>query len=122
MRSAPKLVDVAPPSVVRWKAGVTLDGQRYDLPVASIVTSRAPASRRRSNHYALVCKSASKLKINPEAEAIVLGELRNLLTGRPAGASQVTAIVQRSKQRSAYSNTKYLAAIEAELVFHFLLN
>ena len=121
MRSAPKAADVNPSGIVRWMTGMTLSGQRYELPRGSIVTSRAPATERRNYHYALVCASTVKLAINNAAEKIIFGELRNLLTGRPLGASQVTAIVQRSKQRQTYSNAEYLAAIEAELVYPFFI-
>jgi Phage integrase family len=121
MRSAPKAADVEPCCVVRWTAGVTLDGRRYDLPSGSTVTSRAPISSRRNHHYALVCASTAKLEIKNDAEMIVFGELRNLLTGRPIGASQVTAIVQRSKEQPTYSNLQYPAAIEAELTYPFFI-
>jgi hypothetical protein len=121
IRSAPKAADVNPPYIFEWTAGKTLDGRRYELPGASLVTSRPPASNRRACHYALVCASTSHLAINPDAETITFGELRNLLTGRPIGASQVTAIVQRTKEKSCCSSVRYAAAMEAELVYPFFI-
>jgi len=121
MRSAPKAADVSPNGIVRWMAGITLRGERYELPRRSIVTSRAPANNRRNFHYALICASAGKLMVNNAAEKVVFGQLRNLRTGRPIGASQVTAVVQRSKERAGSSSVEYLAAIEAELVYPFFV-
>jgi hypothetical protein len=121
IRSAPRPVDVDPKGIVRWTAGRTLDGDHYELPAGSIVTSRVKSSVRRGRHYALVCASTSKLAIDLEAEAIVLGEVRNLLTDNPVGASQVTAIVRRSKEKTSYSSALYPAAIIAELVFPFFI-
>jgi hypothetical protein len=121
MRSTPKPNDVRPPKIVRWLTGVTLQGESYELPRGSIVTSRAPLNVSRNYHYALVCASTAKLEINAAAEKIVYGELRNLLTGRPVGASQVTAIVQHSRRRPIYSNLEYSAAIVADLVYPFFI-
>jgi hypothetical protein len=121
IRSAARRVDVAPNAVVKWTAGTTLDGQRYELPSASLVTSRAKGSTRRNRHYALVCGSTSKLEIGLEGEVILLGEVRNLLTDRPVGASQVTAVVRHSKTRVLYSKLSYPAAFQAQLVFPFFI-
>jgi len=117
IRSKPRPADVAPKRTIRWMAGRTLDGCRYELPAGSIVTS----GEKTRPHYALVCASKDKLEINSKAETVVLGQVRNLLTDRPVGASQVTAIVQRSRAYPMYSSATYPAAIMADLVFPFFI-
>ena len=89
MRSRPRALDVAPDAVVRWRAAETLAGERVELPTAVCVTSRAG----RSAHYALVCASALPLTPN-ELGRVRFGGLRNLRSGNPLGASQVTAVVK----------------------------
>ena len=113
IRSAPRKVDVAPDNVVMWTMGETLEGTRYELPAGSLVTS---SYRRRKNHYALVCASSKTLRIRPEGEIISFSRLRNLLTNKPIGASQVTAIVQQATHSSECIGLDYLAAIRAHLV------
>jgi hypothetical protein len=116
IRSAPRQRDVVPDRVVIWTAARTLEGDSYELPAGSIVTSAG----RRDRHYALVCASSFPLRANPDAEMLEFSGLRNLLTNRPVGASQVTAIV-RYTQRRASSRTCYAASIRAELVFPFFV-
>ena len=98
--SAPRKKDTSPEQVVAWTVGETLDGKRYKLPAGSLVTSRYDPQAGRKNHYALVCSSPTVLQLNPKAETISFGSLRNLLTNRPVGASQVTAIVRRTNGHS----------------------
>ncbi len=121
MRSAPKAGDVSPAKVVRWTVGATLDGEKYELPEGSIVTSRAPYSGGRRHHYALVCCSKSKLEINEAAEIIAFAELRNLLTGRPVGASQVTAVVKRTTAESITSKCQISGSHRAESVYPYFV-
>jgi hypothetical protein len=121
IRSAPRQVDVAPESVVCWTSGVTLGGRPYELPAGSMVTSRAKSGTRQLRHYALVCASSSKLLIDPQAEKFEWNAVRNLLTNRPVGASQVTAIVRRMGRSIAHKGASYSAAIQAELVFPYLI-
>jgi len=99
IKSAPRRDDVSPESVVAWTAAAGLDGEPYRLPLWSLITSRFNVGRPR--HYALVCRSDSSLVNGPAEQTtdkIAIGELTNLLTGRPLGASQVTAVVRRRAQ------------------------
>jgi hypothetical protein len=49
----------------------------------------------------LVCRSSSPLTMSQSEDTIVFGEFRNLLSGRPMGASQVTPVVERGTEFSA---------------------
>jgi hypothetical protein len=60
IRSSPRKQDAAPESVVAWTAASGLDGEPYRLLARSLITSRF--NRERPRHYALVCKSDTKLQ------------------------------------------------------------
>jgi len=93
IRSRPRPADVAPSRVALWQAGETLDGERFVLPETARVTSRHDPEAPRP-HYALVCASAQRLELS-ELGRLDFSALRNLLSGNPLGASQVTAVVSR---------------------------
>lgn len=112
MRSKPRSVDVAPSSLAQWIGGETLMGNRFRLPPTVRVTSRASDGARRS-HYALVCHSTEPLALNQRGELYV-SQLRNLLSGSPIGASQVTAVVRVVEARAA--GVSYPVAFRARLV------
>ncbi len=90
IKSRARLVDRAPSVVVTWTAAETMDGERYQLPPGTIVTSRGGTGRP---HYALVCFSDRPLCCSESGPSVDFDGLRNLLSRRPLGASQVTAIV-----------------------------
>jgi hypothetical protein len=94
IRSAPRRDDVAPAMVAAWSEATTMAGEPYPLSAQSLITSRLDPIARRDVHYALVCYSESSLFGAASQGKIVFGCLRNLLTKRPVGASQVTAVVQ----------------------------
>ena len=93
IKCAPRKQDVVPSQVVAWTTGETLEDDQFRLPNTALITSRLDPVSPRLTHYALVCFSASPLGMMPSGDKLALGHLRNLLTGRPIGASQVTAIV-----------------------------
>lgn len=72
-------------------------GEPYSLSAQSLITSRLDPITPRDVHYALVCYSDRSLFGAVSEGKLVFGRLRNLLTGRPVGASQVTAVVQYDK-------------------------
>lgn len=118
IKSAPRRDDVAPDSVVAWTAAAGMNGESYRLPIWSLITSRFNMQRPR--HYALVCRSDSSLldahgTTDPVTEKISIGELSNLVTGRPLGSSQVTAVVRRQVQ-DALPGAEYLVKFRAKLV------
>jgi hypothetical protein len=87
----PREVDARPTGVIRWLGGLTLDGDPYTLPASALVTSRDKATA----HYALACSSLTPLELREQGR-IDVATLRNVTSGRPIGASQVTAVVERS--------------------------
>ena len=118
IKSAPRREDVAPAAVVAWTAAAGLNGEPYRLPIWSLITSRLNIGRPR--HYALVCKSDSSLldgrDTNAEdTERISIGDLTNIVTGRPLGSSQVTAVVQR-RVREGRPSAEYSVKLRARLV------
>jgi hypothetical protein len=118
IKSAPRRDDVAPESVVAWTAAAGLNGEPHRLPIWSLITSRFNIGRPR--HYALVCRSDFSLlgefeASAPNLEKIAIGELTNLITGRPLGSSQVTAVVERRVQKDPLS-AEYSVKFRAKLV------
>jgi hypothetical protein len=120
IRSAPKSIDAEPPAIVSWTDGEGLDGGFFTLPRHSRVTSKFDPSGRKLNHYALVCFSDIPLLPLRTDETIAFIQLRNLRTGRPVGASQVTAIVQRVGE-TATTTAMYDVAIRAQLVHPYFV-
>jgi hypothetical protein len=120
IRSAPRAIDVEPPAIVSWTAGEGLDGRFFALPAHSRVTSKFDPSGRKFNHYALVCFSDTPLLPLRNENKIAFIQLRNLRTGRPVGASQVTAVVQTVNEAVA-ATTMYDVAIRAQLVYPFFV-
>lgn len=123
IKSSPRKQDVAPESIVAWTAASGLDGEPYRLPARSLITSRF--NRERSRHYALVCKSDTRLQdlfaSSTSADKIQFSELRNILSGRPLGSSQVTAVVQRQSANAA-TGPQYDVSLKAKLVPPYLIH
>jgi hypothetical protein len=115
IKSSPKCKDVAPAAIATWTSAFALDGSQFDLPIHSVVTSRYDILAPKRSHYALVCFKDSPLTLMRSEEKLLFSELRNLKTGRPVGASQVTAVVERFDYHCA-NLTSYEVAIRATLV------
>ena len=120
IKTAAKTRDTNPPAVVRWTGAEALDGQAYEMPEHSLVTSRYDPDAPKKNHYALVCYSAQPLIPLQQGEKIGFDQLRNLKTGRPVGASQVTAVVERTETESV-AVTLYDVSILAELIVPYFV-
>jgi hypothetical protein len=117
IKSPARVEDAQPQCVVSWTAAIGLNGVPYTLPLRSLITSRFTVGRE--HHYALVCSSDSPLssvgnESLPDSDGIFPGDLCNFLTGRPIGASQVTAVVQRRGR--AASKATYRVSFMAKLV------
>ena len=112
IRSRPRKIDVSPPHVCLWTGGETLGGDRYQLPDSVRVTSgsREPGAGR---HYALVCHSDNPLQLS-DLGTVDFSALRNLVSGRPLGVSQVTAVV--SNDPGTIGGTQYAVSLQATLV------
>jgi len=109
----PRDVDAQPRGIVRWLGGLTLDGDRYALPDGVLVTSR----EKQTPHYALVCSSPAALAFCDQGQLDVAA-LRNLGSGRPVGASQVTAIVEHSPESGG---RLYPVLLQARLAWPYFL-
>jgi hypothetical protein len=115
MKSRPKCKDVAPAAVATWTSAIGLDGCNFKLPIHSVVTSRFDVLAPKRSHYALVCFSEAPLTLTRSEAQLSFGKLRNIRTGRPVGASQVTAVVEQSSDR-CLDFAAYDIAIRATLV------
>lgn len=117
-RTKARVEDAEPGRVVAWTRAETLTGDDFALPPASLVTSGLN-SPRKNTHYALVCFQDRPLV--PESGCSVdFYALRNILTGQPIGASQVTAVVERSAPLGPRTR-EYDVALRARLVFPFFV-
>ncbi|MCQ3017409.1 hypothetical protein NLO83_17655 [Pseudomonas tremae] len=98
MSSKAKDIDVTPGDVFVWNSWIDSRGNTVPLPQHVLITSRAdlPSGRRKSSHYALVCKSADCLGKGTNFE-VTAAFLRNFSSDKPLGASQVTAVVKNAE-------------------------
>ncbi|WP_156030342.1 hypothetical protein [Thiomonas sp. FB-Cd] len=122
MRSKPKEIDVTPSSLLTWAGATTLDGDEWQIPSGSRVVSRdsSKGQRRKTTHYALVCRSREPLSLGAGMADIAYETLANFLSGTRLGHSQVTAVVRRVATDVA-SPTVYPAVFIAELVFPYFV-
>ncbi len=95
IKSPARHKDVTPEMVVAWTSGIALDGELFQIPEHSLVTSGYDPSVPKGTHYALVCYSSEPLTEwrCSDSDRVIVGALRNLRSGRPVGSSQVTAVV-----------------------------
>ncbi len=98
MSSKAKVIDVTPGDVFVWNSWVDSGGKNHLLPEHVLVTSRAdlPSGRRKTSHYALVCKSSVSLARKTDLE-VTAAFLRNFSSDKSLGASQVTAVVRNAE-------------------------
>ena len=118
IKSRARRADVAPECVVRWASAQGLTGDAFDLPPHATVTSRWNPARPAAAHYALVCMSSDPLEIT-NAGRLDFGALRNLRTGAPLGASQVTAVVECAG--TGHEHGDYPVAFRASLVAPYFI-
>lgn len=120
IRSAPHRKDVLPSAVIAWTSALTLTGDPFRLPRPSLITSKYDPSAPKYAHYALVCYSERPLAITGCKGELRFKHLRNLLTGRPVGPSQVTAVVRLQRKRQ-HGGPAYPIAIRVRLVYPYFL-
>lgn len=118
IRGRPRRVDVSPARVVEWQVAETMDGRRLPLPQTFHVRGGS-GTERLAPRYALVCAAAEPLEVADHGR-LSFGDLRNLLSGRRLGASQVTAVVRRIND-PVDDSRHYLVAIRARLVEPFFI-
>ena len=113
MPSKAKREDAMPSGVLLWTAYYDQFGNIIPLPDHVIVTSRANSGdMAKSRHFALFCFSKNCLELSGNGNVDV-GTIRNLATGNPLGASQVTAVVRKSGDGGG---REYPIAFRASLV------
>lgn len=114
IKGRPRAVDRAPAARFAWRAGQDLSGAHFELPPLARVTSGGPAGGPGRAHYALVCASSGPLAVDRGGVDLDFSDLRNLVSGNPLGASQVTAVVRMLRSGSR-SDLRYIVAMRAEL-------
>lgn len=120
MKAAAAKKDAEPTELVMWCDGIGFDGLPYALPDASLVTSRHDRLRPNPRHFALVCyKDSPLLDESIASSEVSLESIRNLKTGTPLGASQVTSVVR--VVNAAGGGTRYPVVARARLVYPFLV-
>lgn len=121
MLSRPASIDVAPAEVLLWQEAVGLNGDSYEIPPFSAITSRPSVRGSVARHFALVCSSGSDLHASVPAECqFTVDSVRNLATGSPVGPSQVTSVV-KLERRVGSSGRSYRVAFRAHLIPPFLV-
>lgn len=121
MKAAAKQADVRPPSVVTWSRAFDLNGDQWEIPRGSTVTSRGSSSKQQKRvHYALVCHSDRPLQLIECDASVQFDALRNLESGNPLGFSQVTAVVERVACGDE-GDLSYSVGFAATLVFPYFV-
>lgn len=118
IKGAPRAADVSPARTATWMRGRTVSGELIDLPSASRITSRFDPEARPTGHYALVCASEESLALT-DCARLEFDSLTNLMTGRPLGSSQVTAVVRRNPR--IRGGSEYTVALRGHLVAPYFL-
>jgi len=104
-------------AVVRWRSAETIDGDILHIPDAITLTSRMATGKR--SHYALVCSTERPLEFANHGQ-VAFGALRNLLSGRSVGPSQVTAVV-RLLRGALVGGAIYAIALRVRLVHPYFV-
>jgi len=120
IKGVPREDDKTPSDVAAWVSAKTLEGTAYALPKRSLVTSRYDPASPKKSHYALVCFSDTPLEVSQLEERISARSIVNIISDRPVGASQVTAVVKR-KLIDFDENTGYHVSMRVRLVYPYFL-
>jgi hypothetical protein len=114
MKSKPKAIDVAPPAgTLVWRRYIDSNGYERDIPSHIVITSRGAEDWPNKRHYALMCYSASPLRI-VRGLGFDHHAYRNASgVGAPVGASQVTSLLRRVGWPS--DDAEYEANLSADL-------
>ena len=121
IKSRPRAADASPPRVAAWTAAETMDGQPYELPSGSVVTSRLDRDQPKASHYALVCRVERPLQPEEAGLSLDFCGLRNLTTGSCLGSSQVTAVVETTGDICGADRDRYPVAWRARLAWPYFV-
>ena len=119
IKNRPRSADVNPACVASWTVGETLAGSQFDLPRTVSVLSRCGDEARCAPHYALICSLDEPLVLADQGR-LAFHALRNVVSGNPLGASQVTAVVRRVEVRDGEIGD-YPVALRARLVAPYFI-
>jgi hypothetical protein len=117
MPSKPQRHDVTPKGVYLWNSFVEANGDSHPLPLHAFVTSGASTASgaRKERQYALLCTCATKLDNMKSTLVVPPHALRNISTGNPLGASQVTAVVSYRACDERADGRRYPVSFSAQL-------
>ncbi len=91
MKSPPKPQDVDPAQICIWTKYQLPNGEIRPLDQTMLITSRY--SEKKTCHYALICSSVDSLLSTSTTCGLPSKILRNFLSNKPVGSSQVTSVV-----------------------------
>lgn len=117
MLSPPAERDRTPEAIGVWRCATGLNGDRFEIPAGSTVTSSINLARPQQRHWALVCRRDEPLTAPLGNEWLDDRQLRNLRSGAPIGASQVTSVVERSCNQPG--RRRYRVAFSVQLEYPF---
>ena len=114
MKTKAKAIDVAPARTVIWRRYIDSSGVERPLPLTALVTSRGDSpTRAKKAHYALMCCSNEPLALEYGTPFDHRAYRNAGAAGAPVGASQVTALLKRSRPTS--ENADYEVNLRAWL-------
>lgn len=117
MKSAPKVIDVAPAQLVIWLSYYSEASGLAELPEHMLIASRgnlASGTEKRS-HYALICSRDDEIRAEIGDAMIDAKRARNLVSLNPLGASQVTAMVRYESSEFTDPEKPYPVAFRAKM-------
>lgn len=119
MLAKPKAIDISPDSLLAWLFYKDINGIIKELPESSIVISRGHTDySHKKKHYALLVSSKKSLLNQKIDEIIDYAQVRNFLSKKMVGFSQVTSIV--SLHNSIVGKSKiYSIGMIADLISPF---
>lgn len=114
--SRPRANERKPEAGLLWHAWIDAAGQVRQLPLHTIIASRAtlPSGRPRLHHHALVCASPTPLSIGTRL-SVHPEHLRSVGTGRALGIAQGAAVVDCVGRDEPASGKRYPLALSVEL-------
>jgi hypothetical protein len=119
IKSRPRSADVKPANVASWTVGETVAGSQFELPRTVSILSRCADQTRCAPHYALICSLDEPLVLS-DLGRLTFHALRNVISGSPLGASQVTAVVRQVDMRDG-ERGDYMIAFRAQLVAPYFI-
>lgn len=117
MKSASKAIDESPSTVLVWLSYFDVEGVERELPLHMLVTSRGTSASGevKKNHYALICNSDQPIQTCPSEQSFDASRVRNLVSSKPVGPSQVTSVVQYFGDNHSEMQKPYSIAFRARL-------